>query len=267
MDASPYARKLAKDLAPELRAEAALEMSYRDFDKTRDVLVAVAEGYDNKDASYLEALGLGAGHHTKKLWSAIKQSMKPGAAVKWSDTFARLTWRLMPEAAVDSLKARASEPLLTDHQRELALDSLAFSKSKESAHALMDVADDGSPVKKQALWWLINRGEGAWADLQLRPEMEKRGLVEKLAALVEVIVPAKPTDMKFTVEPVMALKGDGARGKLAAGRCIMCHQIDGAGAEHGPNLKGFGSRQAPEVLARSIIDPSFDISHGYEGTA
>lgn len=267
VDALPYARKLAKDSSPELRAEAALEMRYRDFGNARDVLVAVAEGYDGQDASYLEALGLGAGHHTEKLWSAINQSMKPGAAVKWSDTFARLTWRLMPQAAVDSLKARATEPSLTDHQRELAVDSLAFIKSKESAHALMDVAAAGSPVKEQALWWLINRSEGAWADLQLRPEMEKRGLVEKLVDLVEVTVLAKPTEMKFTVEQVMALKGDGARGKLAAGRCIMCHQIDGAGAEYGPNLKGFGSRQAPEVVARSLVDPSFDISHGYEGTA
>jgi putative heme-binding domain-containing protein len=65
----------------------------------------------------------------------------------------------------------------------------------------------------------------------------------------------------------MALKGDAARGKVVAARCIMCHQIDGAGPDYGPNLKGFGSRQAPDIVARSIVDPSFDISHGFEGSA
>jgi putative membrane-bound dehydrogenase-like protein len=267
VDALPYARKLAKDSAPELRAEAALAMRYRDFGEAREVLVAVAEGYDGKDPSYLESLGLGAGHHTEQLWSAINQSMKPGAAAKWSDTFARLTWRLMPEAAVESLKVRATEPSLDDRQRQLAVDSLAFIKSTQSAQALMALAADGSPVKGQALWWLTNRSEGAWADLQLRPEMKKRGLGEKPVDLVEVTVPAKPKEMKFTVEQVIALKGDAARGKLAAGRCIMCHQIDGVGVDYGPELKGFGSRQAPEVVARSIVDPSFDIAHGFEGTA
>ena len=65
----------------------------------------------------------------------------------------------------------------------------------------------------------------------------------------------------------MALKGDAARGKIVAGRCIMCHKIGDAGPEYGPALKGFGSRQPPEIVARSIVEPSFDISHGFEGTA
>ena len=47
----------------------------------------------------------------------------------------------------------------------------------------------------------------------------------------------------------------------------MCHKIDQAGPDYGPALKGFASRQPPEVVARSIVDPSFDISHGFEGTA
>ena len=46
----------------------------------------------------------------------------------------------------------------------------------------------------------------------------------------------------------------------------MCHKIDQSGPDYGPELKGFGSRQPPEVVARSMVDPSFDISHGFEGT-
>lgn len=266
INALPYARKLAKDSAPEVRAEAALEMRYRSFEEARDVLVSVATGYDGTDASYLESLGLGAGHHTEALWKVLDQNRKPAAAA-WSDAFARLTWRLMPKAAVPALQARAADSSLTEPQRKLALDSLAFIKSQESAVALMDLAAEGSPVKDQAKWWLMNRSEGEWADLKLRPEMEQRGLIEKPVQLVEITVPTKPTEMKFSVEQVMALKGDASRGKMLAGRCIMCHKIDGAGPDYGPELKGFGSRQAPEVVARSIVNPSADISHGYEGTA
>ncbi len=267
VDALPYARKLAKDPAPELRAEAALEMRYRSFEEARDVLLAVAAGYNGSDASYLESLGIGTGHHTEALWKALEQTLETKTATAWPDPFVRLTWRLMPQAAIPSLKLRASDSTLTESQRKLAVDSLAFIKSKESADALMDLATEGSPVQDLAKWWVSNRSEGEWEDLGLRTEMEKRGLVEKLVPLVEMTIPGKPKTMKFTVEEVMALKGDASRGKMLAGRCIMCHKIDGAGPDYGPELKGFGSRQGPEVVARAIVDPSFDIAHGYEGTA
>jgi putative membrane-bound dehydrogenase-like protein len=267
MDPLPYARKLAADPAPELRVEAALAMRYRSFDEAREVLVTVANGYDGKDRSYLESLGLGAGHHGEALWRALVEEGKLAEAAKWTDAFSRLTWRLMPPAAVSGLKQRATMGSLDDAQRKLAVDSLAFIPTKESASALMELAAEGSVVREAALWWILHRSEGEWADMKLRPELESRGLIEKPVALTEVIIPARPASMKFTAEEVLALKGDAARGKLAAGRCIMCHQIDGAGPDYGPALKGFGSRQPPEVIARAIIDPSADIAHGFEGTA
>ncbi len=267
IDDLPYARKLANDPAPEIRVEAAQAMRNRSFDEARDVLVAVAAKYDGKDRSYLESLGIGAGHNTEELWKAVGQKLQPGEPAQWSDTFALLTWRLMPEAAVPSLKIRATAANLTPQQRKLAVDSIAFIKSKASAEALMDLAAEASPVRDQCLWWLRNRSEGEWASLNLKPELEKRGLIEKEIPLVEMIVPAKPESTKFTLAEVMALQGNASRGKVAAGRCIMCHKIDQAGPDYGPALKGFGSRQPPEVVARSIVDPSFDISHGFEGTA
>lgn len=264
IDALPYARRLAKDPAPEIRAEAALAVRYQSFEAAREVLLAVAAGYDGNDRAYLESLGLGAGHHTEALWKALAPQQNAEA---WTDKFARLTWRLMPEAAVPYLKTRATSATLSEEQRKLALDSIAFIKSGASAEALMDLAAEGSPRRDQAKWWLVNRSEGEWRSLNLRPEMEERGLVEKPVALVEVIIPAKPASLNFSVADAMALRGDAARGKLAAARCVMCHQIDGVGIDFGPSLKGFGSRQAPEVVAKAIIDPSADISHGFEGTA
>lgn len=267
IDDLPYAKRLASDPSADVRAEAALAMRYRGFEDAREVLVKVASLYDGKDRSYLEAWGSGVGHHNEALWKALVEVMKPGSPDRWSDTFARLTWRLMPEAAIPALAERAASSKPNQAQRKLAVDSLAFIKSRASAEALMDLAAKPSPLKEDIIWWLVNRNEGEWSSFGLKTELENRKLVEVSEPLVEVIMPPKPESTAFTVEDVMALKGDADRGKAAASRCMICHHIDGAGPEYGPDLKGFGSRQPPEVSARSIVDPSFDISHGFEGTA
>ncbi len=266
VDDLPYAKKLAGDPEAVIRAEAAIAMRYRKFDEARDVLVTVASKYDGKDRAYLDSLGIGAGHNMEALWKAVGLQIKPGDAMLWSDAFARLTWRLMPEAAVPSLKARAASSSLSREKRKLAVDSLAFIKSRAAADAMMDLAAVPD-VKDQANWWLENRFEGAWASMGLGPEMEKRHLLDKPLPLVEITVPLKPESSKFTVADVMALKGDPEKGKITAGRCIMCHKIGAVGPDYGPDLKGFASRQPPEIVAKSIIDPSADISHGFEGTA
>lgn len=267
IDDLPFARKFAADPSPAVRAEAALAVRYRPFAEAREVLVKVAEGYDGEDAAYLESLGLGAGHHGSELWSALQETMRPGEPGQWSETFARLTWRLMPEAAVAALHARAAADGVDEAQRRLAVDALAFIDVRPAADALIKLATAASPVRDQARWWLVNRSDGEWAHFDLRPELEEKEIIPAISKLVEITVPAKPERTKFTVEDVLALKGDAARGKIAAGSCLTCHQIDGVGPEYGPALKGFGSRQPPEVIAKAIVDPSADIAHGFAGTA
>ncbi len=267
VDALPYAKKLASDESPAVRAEAAMEMRYRGWDEAKEVLVAVAKGYDGKDRSYLESLGLGAGHNTEELWKALNEDLKPGEPKAWTETFARLTWRLMPEAAVSSLAQRAMDSGVAEAARKLAVDSIAFINAKESADALISLAAEGSPVREQAVWWLRNRSDGEWSSMRLRPVLEEKGILSEKAEIQAITVPEKPGNLNFTVEQVIALKGDAAKGKVTAGRCVMCHQVDGQGAEYGPALKGFGQRQPADIVARSIIDPSFDISHGFDGHA
>jgi putative membrane-bound dehydrogenase-like protein len=266
-DALPYAEKLASDESPLLRAEAALEMRCRDWDEAKAILVAVAKGYDGKDRSYLESLGLGAGHNTEELWNALKQEMHADDPKAWNDAFARLTWRLMPKAAVHGLAGRAGEAALDDAARRLAVDSLAFIDTREAAEALISLAAEASTVREQAAWWLRNRNEGEWASMGLGAILKEKGVIDEKAGIQAITVPKKPDKLNFTTDEVLALKGDAAKGRQLAGRCVMCHQIDGQGAEYGPALKGFGQRQPPEVVACAIVDPSFDISHGYDGHA
>ncbi len=267
IDALPYALKLSTDSAAEVRAEAASAVRYLPFEQARQVLINVAKGYDGGDRSYLEILGLGAGHHTEALWAALMEEMKPGPPTGWSDTFANLTWRLKPVAAIPGLKVRASDAKLSGAQRRQAMDSIAFIHSPAAAEALMDLASQESDLKASILWWLVNRAEGEWSEMNLKPELEKRELVAKPTGLVQMIVPAKPGTHHYEVAEVLALKGDAAKGRIAAGRCVMCHQIDQIGVEYGPTLMGFGSRQPPEVIAKSLIDPSADISHGFDGSS
>lgn len=267
IDALPYAKAFAKDRSATIRAEAAQEMRYRPFAEAKEVLVNVARGYDGEDRAYLFSLGAGAGHHTNELWKVLVDELKPGEPGKWPDAFARLTWRLMPEAAISALKARALGSALTEEQRRLAVDTIAFINDRASAEAMMEIAEPPGPVKDSATWWLRNRSEGEWASMNLKPELEKRGLIEKPVEIVEITVPARPASTKFTVEDVLALKGDAEKGKTTAMRCVMCHKVNGQGAEHGPDLKGFGGRQPAEVLAKAIVDPSAEIALGFEGTA
>jgi putative heme-binding domain-containing protein len=265
VNALPYAKKLASDESAAVRAEAAMEMRYRGFDEAEDILVAVAKGWDGVDRSYLESLGLGAGHNTEELWKAIKEDMKISEMGILPEPFLRLTWRLMPKAAVPALAQVAGAERSSEAHRKLAVDSLAFINTRESAEALIALAGEGSPVRDQAVWWLLNRSGGEWSSMNLQPVLAEKGIGGKPKDIVASVMPPKPDAMKFSLKDVLALKGDAAKGKQLAGRCVMCHQIDGNGPEYGPALKGFAKAQPAEVIARGIVDPSFDISHGFEG--
>ena len=63
LDVLPVAAKLAKDKDPGVRREVALSLRDQPAEKSLDLLVELARGYDGQDRTYLEALGTGA---TKK---------------------------------------------------------------------------------------------------------------------------------------------------------------------------------------------------------
>ncbi len=265
IDALPFARKFASDKSPALRSEAAQAVRGLEFDKASEVLVEVAKRYDGSDRAYLENLGIGAGNHGNELWKALEAGMKPGTPLSWSDTFARLTWRLMPDAAVSALKERAASGTLDAVKRKLAVDSLAFIRSRHAAEAMLDLAAEGSSVRDDARWWLKNRSDGEWREFDILPVMRERDLILKPVPPVQTLMPEPTGPPSYTVEDVLALEGNAERGKVAAARCVMCHQIDGLGSDYGPDLRGFGRRQPPEVIARAMIEPSADIAHGFEG--
>ena len=123
-------------------------------------------------------------------------------------------------------------------------------------------------LREPATVWLLNRMSNDWADHGLRPALKAAGIYDpESLVLREVIVPRPPADLpELSIDEVVRLTGDAARGKNTATRCLMCHAIGGTGAELGPALDGWGRGKSADVIATALVRPSAEIAHGYEGT-
>ena len=263
------AGQLAIDPSPAVRREVALSLRDVDAATAAPLLTVIARGYDGRDRSYLEAFGTGATKKETEVYTSTKAQLGDDDALKWSDAFARIAWRLHPESAVGDFKKRALSDELDNSQRQLATDSIAFVFAKSASDAMLDIAAVDSPNKSNAIWWLLNRSSNDWQDFNLMPELTKRGIYDPGKIVVQEVVTPDPEASPKTlpaVAEILALKGDAERGKVTVQRCIMCHSVGGMGVEFGPTLTGWGKTQTREVIANSIVNPSTDIAHGYDGT-
>ncbi len=115
------------------------------------------------------------------------------------------------------------------------------------------------------MWWLLNRKDSLWKDHGINEELKRRGLFDPDKIELASITVPEPEEPKLTVEAVLKLKGDVARGQQLATACLMCHKIQDQGVEFGPDLTMFARMQPADVVVRSITHPSADIAHGYQG--
>lgn len=269
LDISGAAMALAEDPDPAVRREVALAMRNLSFDLSKDILVTLAKGYDGQDRSYLEALGTGATGKENEVFSAVKKAIGHEDPRLWGDVFGGIAWRLHPASAVEDFLTRVRAENLTLEQRQQSLDAIAFIRTKGAAIAMLTIAQLDTPLKSDAVWWLMNRMNNDWKEHDLLPELKARGIYDPAKVVVQEVMTPAPDDAQksaLAVEAVLALKGDAERGKATSARCIMCHEIGGVGVQFGPPLDGWGRTQTNEVIARSIIDPSADIAHGFDGS-
>ena len=68
-----HAEKLAGDSSPLVRREVALALRYMPFEKSRDLLLKIADGYDGKDRYYVEAFGIGCTDKAEKVYAALRK--------------------------------------------------------------------------------------------------------------------------------------------------------------------------------------------------
>ncbi|MDF1826497.1 MAG: c-type cytochrome [Verrucomicrobiales bacterium] len=268
LDFLASAMRLAADESPAVRREVALSMRNETIETSKDILVMIASGFDGEDRSYLEALGTGATGKEKEVYEAIKAAMGSEDARAWSEPFAAIAWRLHPASAVEDFTMRVKNEGLSQKLRKQALDAIAFINSKTAVDAMLNLAMLDTPLKSDAIWWLMNRANNHWQSYDLMTQLRERGIYNPAKVVIQEITTPEPDEaMKnaITVEEVLALTGDPAKGKATSARCIMCHEIGGMGVQFGPALDGWGLTQTNEVIARSIIDPSADIAHGFDG--
>ncbi len=263
-----FAETLASDASPAVRREVALSLRDVPYEKSGRMLMAIAQRYDGKDRSYLEAWGIGATGKEAQLAAAMLAQAPDADAAKWSSTFSDLIWRLTPAEAVPAFRARALAPALSVAERNKAITALGFIPTKEAAAALLDIAEKGERDLKQnaALWWLLNYKDSRWADAGIDAALKSRGLFDPDAVTVSESLVPEPEAAKLVVADIVKLRGDAKRGAVAAATCRMCHRVGGEGADYGPAIDGFASRQTKEVVITAIVNPSNDIAHGYEGT-
>ena len=263
------ALKLASDPSPGVRREAVLAMRDLPLEQSREVLLAVARTIDGSDRTLLEAWGAAAAGKESAVYDLVKPVLNDPDPLKWGPGFASIAWRLHPPQSVDDFKKRALSPSLGLRDRRDALTAIGYNESAGAAKAMVEIAAtaDGA-VKADAMWWLINRKDNVWKAHGLGPELKSRKLydpesVELISATIPAAEPAK-----YTVAEVARLTGDVQRGKDRFSTfCTSCHRAGDDGVEYAPNLSGWTRRQTAEVFFNSVINPSADIAHGFNGTA
>jgi putative membrane-bound dehydrogenase-like protein len=269
LDVLPVAAKLARDADPGVRREVALALRDRPAASTLDILVDIARGYDGQDRTYLEAFGTGATGKEAALYDRLRRDLGvKDDPLTWSETFARLAWRLHVPAAVPDLLARAQSPKLSAAERRFAVDTIAFVSDPAAPKAMLTLAEPNSDMREAATFWLLNRQSGDWATFGLKPALKAAGIYDPDAIVLKEAVIPKPTGdvPELSIDEITRLTGDAARGKTTATRCLMCHSIGGTGAELGPALDNWGRGKAADVIATAIVRPSAEIAHGYDGT-
>ncbi|MFO1460350.1 MAG: PVC-type heme-binding CxxCH protein [Verrucomicrobiota bacterium] len=262
------ARRLSSDPSPAVRREVAVAMRDEPIESSREILAELAERFDGKDRTYLEAWGTGATGKESALYPEVARRLGTSDPAKWSPAFEWLAWRLHVPASIPDFKARALSKSLDDASRKRALTALGYNGSPDAANAVLEVAaqSDGA-IKAEALWWLLNRKGSTWKDAGLDTALQKRGIYDpENVALIEATIPAADAP-KFAVADVLNLQGNAKQGaERFTAICASCHRAGDVGTEYAPNLTGWAGRQTAEVLLNSVINPSAEIASGFNGT-
>lgn len=189
------------------------------------------------------------------------------AGPRWSPEYARIAWRLHPDAAVSAFRARALATSLSAADRKEALTALGFIHNQAAADAVVDVATRATgQLKATAVWWLLNQSNHNWKEFGLQAKLKESGIYDPASVqLMTLMVPKPEGPTKMKIEDVAKLTGNPQTGKQIATACVTCHRIEGVGVDYAPDLTAWAKTQTTDVVIRSIIDPSADIAHGYDG--
>ena len=268
LDVVAVAARLARDTDAGVRREVALSMRDRPANVALPILADIAGRFDGIDRTYLEALGTGATGKETALYDLLRRDPAASDPRRWTEAFASIAWRLHVPSSLDALATRAASADLPIEQRRRAMDAIAFIETRAASTEMVALAAIDGPLREAATWWLLNRMSNTWASYDLPRVLKERGIYDAdTVRLQDAIVPERvPTTPAVRASDVVALAGDAARGRDGIRRCLMCHALDGVGADVGPALDGWTRGKSPQVIATAIVDPDAGIAHGYDAT-
>ena len=149
-----------------LRGEMALLLEDDPSPQAQKIWLALAAGFDGKDRTYLEALGIGARGKESILAAALLADAADPLA--WNEARAGLIWRLHAAESVAAVKTRALAAQLSLAQRVQAIDTLAFTQDRSAGEALLDIALVGpEDARAKARWWISFRDTNDWSAWRL----------------------------------------------------------------------------------------------------
>ena len=187
--------------------------------------------------------------------------MGQGDVLNWSDQFEGIAWRLHPEIAVDSLKARALSTKVLLSSRKMATDAIAFIKTKEAAEAMLEIGKSCSDdLYSTARHWLKNRSRYEWRDFGIAAAVKalnRKVTIQKLSQHSLF----KLDDLKLSKKALL-----GKQIFIGRGTCFVCHKMGDKGREIAPDLSLLGSKFNASVIKEAIVNPSSAIVFGYEMT-
>ena len=254
----------AADSTAQLRRAAATAIRTNRSLPITDKQAIIAKLYaqwDGKDRYMLEAIGLASHGNEALIWKALKEKSE-----QWSSKFTLITWRLHPTDALPQLEKRATNTKLTIEQRKLAIDTIAFTDSKEAPAAMLRIVLAGVDADYARMWLNVNLDGKKWDGLIDRELVATKAGVPKPNKAVPFSHPAPPKQRAIpTMKQITSLKGDVKKGELIAARCIICHEIGKQGKAFGPGLTGWGATRNKEQILNAILTPNADIAHGFEG--
>ncbi|MBM3987367.1 MAG: DUF1080 domain-containing protein [Planctomycetes bacterium] len=170
-DITEIAKFVVKDDSLALKRELAIAL--RDVDAARAVplLAALCEPWPANDRAFVEAIGIGAQGREEALYAAIAARDSEREDGQLSERRSALAWRLHPDSALEDLRREALESRSAE-RRARALDGLAFSKSREAADAMLQLALAGPlDLRPMAAWWVRQRDSNDWRGFGLAREL------------------------------------------------------------------------------------------------
>ncbi len=217
-DILPYAHQLSKDRSAFVRREVAISVRDLPFEKTKPVLLELAERYDGVDRWYLETLGSAIEGNESEIYPELLNKLAAGQSpLEWSKKMAGLAWRLHPVGAAPALEQRAGATSLSPEERGSAMTALAFIRDKSAVEAmrrLAAVTDQG--ISEGAAYWLSFRRTNDWQHLADWSEMElnieyERGLAQMKIKRDVILNTERPADERRVNTLAMAEDPIGAQ--------------------------------------------------------